>query len=185
MNRRTESTTTRVSHHVKLSDAHTVGSIQIGFVFRNGSLFCATACSVSVTDNGFILPRRAAGIICPGFISNVLIGAFAAFASWTSYGSGGGVELARNASAGSPRAEISLTFSALAGAFLVGVAGARWITNEADKRLLKESVTLAADKAIPAKDCEKLMQCSPRRAFEALQKSLGGELASMTHPQRT
>lgn len=32
---------------------------------------------------------------------------------------------------------------ALAGAFLVGVVGAKWITNEADKRLLKESVKVA------------------------------------------
>lgn len=30
-----------------------------------------------LTDNGFPLPRREAGIWCPGAISNVLIGAFA------------------------------------------------------------------------------------------------------------
>ena len=124
-----------------------------------------------LTDNGFILPQRTGGIICPGFISNILTGAFAAFASWAMYGSGAGVELARSASAGSPRAEISLTFSALAGAFLVGVTGARWITNEADKRLLKQSVSIAAEKAVPAKDCEKLLESSPRRVFEALQKA--------------
>ena len=35
-----------------------------------------------LTENGFILPRRVSGIICPGFISNVLVGAIAAFASW-------------------------------------------------------------------------------------------------------
>src|SRR5690349_998026 len=35
-------------------------------------------------------------------------------------------------------------------AFLVGVAGAKWITNEVDKRLLKESVKVAASgKTIP------------------------------------
>jgi hypothetical protein len=123
-----------------------------------------------LTDNGFILPRRESGIICPGFLSNVLVGAFAAFASWASYGSGAGVELAKSASAGSPRAEISLTFSALAGAFFVGVAGARWITSEADKRFLKQSVSVAAQKTISPKTCEELIQASPRRVLQTLQK---------------
>ena len=124
-----------------------------------------------LTDNGFILPKRESGIICPGFLSNVLVGALAAFASWASYGSGAGVELARNASAGSPRAEISLTFSALAGAFFVGIAGARWITGEADKRFLKQSVSVAAQKSIAPKDCEELIQASPRQVLQALQKA--------------
>jgi len=74
-----------------------------------------------LSDNGFILPRRVQEIICPGFLSNVLVGALAAFSSWAAYGSGAGVELARNAASGSERAQISLTFSALAGAFFVGV----------------------------------------------------------------
>jgi len=124
-----------------------------------------------LTDNGFILPRRQSGIICPGFLSNVLIGAFAAFASWAAYGSGAGIELARIANAASPRAEISLTFSALAGAFIIGVAGARWITSEADKRLLKQGVSIAAQKSISPKDCDELLQASPRKVLEALQQS--------------
>src|SRR5580698_10209735 len=103
-----------------------------------------------VTDNGFTLPQSRGGIWCVGFISNVIIGAVAAFSSWAFYGSGAGIELAAKATelAGiSPeRAGISLTFTALAGALLVGVAGARWITNEIDKRLLKESVKIAGSK---------------------------------------
>ena len=124
-----------------------------------------------LTENGFILPRRESGVVCPGFISNVLAGAVAAFTSWASYGSGAGVELARQASVGSPRAEISLTFSALAGAFFVGFAGARWITNEADKRLLKESVSVAAQKAVPPQECAELLKGSPRQALQALQRA--------------
>lgn len=124
-----------------------------------------------LTENGFILPRKERGILCPGFISNVLVGALAAFTSWASYGSGAGVELARIMSVGSPRAEISLTFSALAGAFFVGVAGARWITNEADKRLLKESVNVVAQKAVPPQECAEILQESPRRALQALQRA--------------
>lgn len=47
-----------------------------------------------ISDNGFILPRTRRGIWCLGFISNVLVGAFAAFSSWSFYGSGAGVDLA-------------------------------------------------------------------------------------------
>ena len=124
-----------------------------------------------LTDNGFIVPRRVREILCPGFLSNVLVGAFAAFTSWASYGSGAGVELARKASAGSERVEISLTFSALAGAFFVGVAGARWITNEVDKRLLKETTKLVAEKNLSPEQCERLLEASPRRVLEAVQQA--------------
>jgi hypothetical protein len=118
-----------------------------------------------LTDNGFALPRRENTIWCPGFLSNVLIGAFSAFASWSFYGSGASIELA----ALTPRSEISLKFSALAGAFLVGVAGARWITNEVDKKFLKETVKEAATKDISLRECEQLMSTSPRQALKAVQ----------------
>jgi hypothetical protein len=100
-----------------------------------------------LSDNGFALPRKELGVWCPGAISNILIGAFAAFSSWAFYGSGASVELADKGL----RTAISLRFSALAGAFLVGVAGAKWITSEVDKRLLKESVKVAVN----SKNCRK------------------------------
>jgi hypothetical protein len=59
--------------------------------------------------------------------------------------------------AASERTRISFTFSALAGAFLVGVAGAKWITNEVDKKLLKESVKIAGTKQLTSGACEKLV----------------------------
>ena len=62
----------------------------------------------------------------------------------------------------------SLTFSALAGAFMVGVAGARWITNEVDKRLLSESIKVAARKEILQHDCERFMNAAPRQVLETL-----------------
>lgn len=119
-----------------------------------------------LSDNGFILPRRVKEIVCPGFLSNVLIGALAAFSSWAAYGSAAGVELAKTAAARSERAEISLTFSAFGGCLFVGVAGARWITNEADKRLLKESVKVASEKGLPREHCEEMVKKSPRRVLE-------------------
>jgi hypothetical protein len=118
-----------------------------------------------LTDNGFTFPRSEKGIWCPGAISNVLLGSAAAIASWSFYGSGSTVDLATNLP---ERAKISLTFSALSGAFLVGVGGARWITNEVDKRLLKQSVKEAAKKNIPPETCEEILKQYPRKIVKLI-----------------
>jgi hypothetical protein len=131
-----------------------------------------------LSDNGFALPRKESGVWCPGAISNVLIGAFAAFSSWSFYGAGAAVELADK----SLRSVISLRFSALAGAFLVGVAGAKWITNEVDKRLLKETVKVAVNsKKLPKEQSEHITEGSPRQVLhdvkEACERCVGTEAA--------
>jgi hypothetical protein len=120
-----------------------------------------------LTDNGFFLPRREHNVWCPGAISNILIGALAAFSSWAFYGSGASVELSQLG----PRAAITLRFSALAGAFLVGVAGSRWLTNEVDKKLLKESIVAAASKNIPPEECEKMVKARPREVLHAVEQA--------------
>jgi hypothetical protein len=125
------------------------------------------ALNALITDNGFVMPRLKRAIWCPGFISNVLIGAFSAFSSWSFYGSGAAIELAK----ASDRTEISLRFSALAGAFLVGVAGAKWLSNEVDKRLLKESVKVAATKGLTPVECEKLIQGSALQVLERVEQA--------------
>jgi hypothetical protein len=119
-----------------------------------------------LTDNGFLLPHTKRGIWCPGALSNIFVGAFAAFASWAFYGSGAGVELVDFSS---ERTQISLRFSALAGAFLVGVAGAKWVTNESDKLLLKESVKVASSATKAPAECERLVQGSAEQVLERVQ----------------
>jgi hypothetical protein len=116
-----------------------------------------------LSDNGFLLPHWEEGIWCPGAISNIVVGAFAAFASWAFYGAGAGVELLGGAS---ERSQISLRFSALAGALLVGVAGAKWITNEVDKQMLKESVKSVSARTKSPDDCERLVRGSPRQVLK-------------------
>jgi uncharacterized membrane protein YagU involved in acid resistance len=113
-----------------------------------------------VSNNGFALPRRVKGVLCPGALSTVFIGAFAAFASWAFYGSGADLDVT------DPSALIHLRFSAVAGAFLVGVVGAKWITNEADKRLLRESVNVAAAKDIPKDRVREIVSGSPLQVLE-------------------
>jgi hypothetical protein len=123
-----------------------------------------------LSDNGFALPRRVSGVWCPGAVSNILIGAFAAFSSWAFYGSGASIELAEN----SARTVISLRFSALAGAFLVGVAGAKWITNEVDKRLLRESIKVAAKQTLPAEQSDQIAEGPARQVLQGIKQACEG-----------
>ena len=103
-----------------------------------------------------ILPTYQDGVWCPGVITNVLIGAVAAVTSWALYGSGAAVELGST----NLRAEISLKLPALAGALLVGMAGAKWLTSQSDKSLFKESVKEAGKKSLTAQQCENVVQGS-------------------------
>ena len=110
-----------------------------------------------LSDNGFVMPKWKRGVWCPGMITNVLLGVAAAFISWALYGSGAGIEIAEI----SERASISFRFSALAGAFVVGIAGAKWLTSEVDKKLLVESVKVAGKKNLSSEQCEQLSHGSP------------------------
>ena len=120
-----------------------------------------------LSDNGFFLPQVKRSIWCPGFVSNVLVGSFAAVASWSFYGSGAAIDLARVTA----NTQVSLRFSALAGAFLVGVAGAKWLTNEVDKKFLKETVKVVGAKSLSTRECEELVQGSPRQVLARVEQA--------------
>src|SRR5499427_7352055 len=129
---------------------------------------CGGVVNALLSDNGFAMPHKESGVWCPGAISNVLVGSFAAFSSWAFYGSGASVELADK----SLRNVISLRFSALAGAFLVGVAGAKWITNEVDKRLLKETVKVAVrSEKLPDARAERITEGSARKVLHDVKQA--------------
>lgn len=94
------------------------------------------------TENGFVLPRRelvnGVWVWRPGFLVNVFVGGVAGAVSWGLYG-----PFATQYVIGGPgiNADIGLSLAALAGAVLVGVAGARWLTSEADKKWLRALAT--------------------------------------------
>jgi hypothetical protein len=121
-----------------------------------------------LSDNGFVKPKWRRGIWCPGFFANILLGAVAVFISWALYGSGAGVDLGQT----SERSLISLRFSALAGAFVVGIAGAKWLTSEVDNKLWKETVKVAATKKLTAEECEQLVQGSPREVLDRVEHAV-------------
>jgi hypothetical protein len=126
-----------------------------------------------MSDNGFVLPKTADGIIRPGYLGNVLIGAVAAGISWGMYGPLADYVIFGDAPTGAPsQSPPNLKVAALVGAVLVGVAGARWLSNEVDKKLLKAAASEAAGaKATDESTAKKMLTASPAHALD-IAKSL-------------
>ena len=125
-----------------------------------------------ITDKGFFLPSKehvdSITIYRPGWIGNVVIGAIAAAVSWGLYG-----PLAAYYIAGTPEAlktntapdKVGLALASLVGAVLIGVGGARWLTNEVDKSLLKAAASKAAGAQGTPSASQQIALASPIQAF--------------------
>ena len=100
-----------------------------------------------LTDNGFILPKKEqrdnTKIIRPGFLVNIFIGGIAALVSWGLYGPFAAVFIIGGTN--DPNLySTGLSLSSVVGGLLVGVGGARWLSNEVDKKLLRAAASTAA-----------------------------------------
>jgi hypothetical protein len=124
-----------------------------------------------ISDNGFLLARSqevAPGqtIVRPGFLGTAFIGAIAAGVSWGLYGPFAGYAFALAPNDPTSTQPTGLTLASLAGAVLVGVAGARWLTNEVDKSLLRAAASVAAAKQASADQAAQMAMASPASALE-------------------
>jgi hypothetical protein len=99
-----------------------------------------------LSENNFVLPFTEkigdSRVFRFGILGNVGISMMAALVSWGLYGSMATYVVIGTTPTANPAPAITL--SAIAGAVLVGVAGARWFTNEVDKAVLKTAATKAA-----------------------------------------
>lgn len=121
-----------------------------------------------LSDNGFLMPKwddeSKQRIWQPGMIGNIIIGAVAAFISWGLYGPLASYVVLSTKS--TPESESpSLTLSALVGAVLIGVGGARWLTNEVDKSLLQKAATKLAAYTL---DKDKAVEIATAKPAEAV-----------------
>lgn len=128
-----------------------------------------------MTDNGFLLPKKeeASGseILRPGCAGNVLAGALAALVSWGLYGPLAAYQIfhvGSGASTAQPGG--GLTLSALAGAVLVGVGGSRWLSNEADKKLLRATTAELAVHGPKPAEAANLAMATPAEALQFAKK---------------
>jgi hypothetical protein len=134
-----------------------------------------------ITDNGFAMPKKAAGdrgnkIYQPGFLGNMFIGGIAACISWGLYGPFANAYIVVGRSSESLSSQPpGITVAALVGAVLVGIGGARWLTNEVDKTLLRAAATEAASGKKDDDLARELSTASPavalKKAAEARESS--------------
>ena len=122
-----------------------------------------------LSDNGFILPKpektSTGQIIRPGFLGNVIISGVAACISWGLYGPFAAAYIIGGPKLTGDTSQVGLTLSALVGAVLVGVSGARWLTNEVDKNLLKAAASEAAGSAANPKKAKQIAMATPSEAL--------------------
>ena len=126
-----------------------------------------------ISDNGFLMPKSeqtstGATVLRPGYIGNVLVGSVAALVSWGLYGPLGALLVAGTAEAlkanVSPE-KVGLTLSSLVGAVLVGIGGARWLSSEVDKNLLRATAAAAAGKQSSTEASQQISMATPAQAL--------------------
>ena len=142
------------------------------YVFLAGAL--GGVVNAIMTDNGFLIPKAeqvngTTSIYRPGYLGNVLMGAVAAIISWGLYGplsafyiAGTTEALTKNAS---PE-KVGLSLASLVGAVLIGIGGARWLTSEVDKSLLRAAATQAAGAQSSASASQQMALASPAQALD-------------------
>ena len=135
-------------------------------IFAAGAM--GGAINALLSDNGFLMPKwEAVGmnkIFRLGFMGNIFISGVGACISWGLYGPFAGEDIF-----GATAQEFGLTLSTLVGAILVGIAGARWVTNEVDKLLLRAIASEAA-KTQPSQDmAAKIALAKPGEAVKMFQ----------------
>jgi hypothetical protein len=140
--------------------------ISLGAILMSGAV--GGIVNALITDNGFISPREETlgdvRIIRPGFAGNILIGAVAAFIYWGFYGEYSST-IIYGAQPGTASTVLDLTLSSVALSILVGMAGARWLTNEVDKTLFKTAAVTAAASNQSFKDAHRMAVATPAQAF--------------------
>jgi hypothetical protein len=140
--------------------------IPLGVILLSGAV--GGIINAIISDNGFVKPREETidnvSIVRPGVCGNMLLGSVAAFISWGLYGSYSGA-LILGATTVSGSEELNLSLSTISGAILIGIGGARWLTNEVDKSLLKTAAITAAASKPSHEDSQRMVVATPAQAF--------------------
>jgi hypothetical protein len=127
-----------------------------------------------ISDNGFIMPKSeltttGATVLRPGYFGNILVGAVAAVVSWGLYGPLGSLLIAGTSEALKSNVspdKVGLTLASLVGAVLVGVGGARWLSSEVDKNLLRATAAQAAGKQSSTNASQQIAMATPAQALK-------------------
>ena len=123
------------------------------------------------TENAFPLPQpvkdNSGRTVAwrAGALGNILMGTAASAVSWGLYGPSSAYLVVGKPQEGTVAIAITLSLASLASALLVGYGGARWLTNEFDKRLLKAAASAAASGAADATKATQIANASPAKGM--------------------
>lgn len=150
------------------------GSIWLMLVFVAIAGAIGGIVNALMTDNGFPLPKMEPAssgttVLRPGYLGNILIGAVAAVISWGLYG-----PLSTYFVAGTTEAmkantspeNVGLSLASLVGGLLIGVGGARWLSSEVDKNLLRAAAAQAAGKHSSMDASQQIYMATPAQALK-------------------
>jgi hypothetical protein len=122
-------------------------------------------------NQGFGLPKTidegGARIWKPGGLGTVLVGAFAAGVNWGLYGPFSSYLMYGTSPANQ---SIGVTLAALVTAALIGYAGARWLTNEVDKKFLRTAAEVGAAADPSSKAAAMMATATPEGCLEIASK---------------
>jgi hypothetical protein len=118
------------------------------------------------SGGGLSLPKPVHGVLQLGFLGNVLLGAFGAVATWGLYGPLKDAVLV-GANPGN-MLPANLTVTAIVGAALTGAGGAKVVSNEIDKRVLKKTAVEAAKKDANPDLAATIASSAPLGALDAV-----------------
>jgi hypothetical protein len=115
--------------------------------------------NVFIGDSGLHLPRVENGILQPGFLGTMLVGARAALGSW------GAAKAITIFGAATP----ALTFSTgdVANALMLGFGGAKWFKSETEKDVLQKTASIAAGKSLDQNAAMVIASGTPNQALKA------------------
>jgi len=134
------------------------------------------------TDLSFALPNiervGAVRVLHPGTLGNMIVGAGASALSWSLYGPLSTAAAftqpapltALGGSGGPAVGTYVLSLASVAGAVLVGMGGAQWLSNQLDNKILKVAASKAAASAADPQAANEILAAS---ASEALQITKG------------
>jgi hypothetical protein len=118
------------------------------------------------SGGGLSLPKPVHGVLQLGFLGNVILGAFGAVGTWGLYGPlKDAVLIGANPGNMLPA---NLTVTAIVGAALTGAGGAKVVTNEIDKRVLKKTAVEAAKKDADPNLAATISSSSPLGGLDAV-----------------
>jgi hypothetical protein len=115
--------------------------------------------NIFIGDNGLHLPRVENGMLEPGFLGTLLVGAAAALGSW-----GAAKAIAIFGTAATP---LSFSTGDIATALIVGFGGAKWFKSENEKDVLQKATAIAAIKLPNQNAAIAIASGTPREALNA------------------